>query len=144
MTNRMCTVTYSTGGGASGRQSCGPPYLVPAGSDGGHLQYSTLCTSNYSTVMFCFCNHARIYTHRLKQGGKEEEHRHTLISDHLDACEPIVATLEDLSTIADANGIHIAVYELSPLQPGETLQAHVQREVQLHGTACSEPHLQVR
>ena len=67
----------------------------------------------------------------------------SLLSDHLASCEPIEATLEELGAIADAHNMHLVMWELTTLLPGETLQQHVLVQ-QAGGGVCAGPHQEVR
>ena len=67
----------------------------------------------------------------------------SLLSDHLASCEPIEATLEELGAIADAHNMHLVMWELTTLLPGETLQQHVLAQ-QAGGGVCAGPHQEVR
>ena len=79
----------------------------------------------------------------LNSSSDSEPPPQSLLSDYLASCEPIEATLEELGAIADAHNMHLVMWELTTLLPGETLQQHVLAQ-QAGGGVCGGPHQEVR
>ena len=53
------------------------------------------------------------------------------------------ASLEAIAEAADQHKIFTNVWRFAPMRHGETLQEHVNRQVQLHGTKCPGPDSEV-
>ena len=66
-----------------------------------------------------------------------------LLSDYMDSCEPIEATLQQLMEITEAHNLPVIIWRFSALGPGETLQAHVKRQAELGPVGCPGPHHEV-
>ena len=66
------------------------------------------------------------------------------LTDYLPGGLPLEGSMDAVAVAVEAEVISNA-WQFAPMQPGETLQAHVRRQVELHGlTACPGPASEVR
>ena len=79
------------------------------------------------------------------ESSAEAPHGDQFITEYFPAGLPLEAHLVDIMRVADEHSISTTVWQFAPMQPGETLQEHVRRQVELHGsTACPGPASEVR